>query len=49
MNGLGLLAVVGVIVGTALFVAYCEWVAGINRIRSERKAYVATVRQDKEC
>jgi hypothetical protein len=49
MNGLGLLAVVSVIVGTALCVAYYEWVAGINRIRAQRRAYVATVRQDKEC
>lgn len=49
MNGLGLLVIVGVIVGTGVFVAYCEWVAGINRTRSERKAYVATVRQDRKC
>ena len=49
MNGLGLLAVVGVIVGTALCVSYYEWVAGINRTRAERKAYVTTVRQDREC
>lgn len=49
MNGLGLLAAVGVVVVVGLYVSYCEWVAGINRTRAERKAYVATVRQDPKC